>query len=290
MNIVANFFRTISLSAGCCYALACPIVGAPVYNHFLFFPDRGTGGYNIEAVRGVRREEVSIRSANGKKLHGWFFKLSDKSKVALVSHGNAGNLACRLELADSLLACGLSVLLYDYQGYGKSEGSPEVKSICEDGIAALEFLEFEKGYSLSDIVLYGESLGCAVTCHIAAAKPCSAMILQSGFSSLPDIAREKFPLLKFYPDWLFPKPALDNLSVVRKAHPPLLLIHGENDSLIPVSHARTMYDQACAFKQLVVLSGAGHNDLVGGHRQPYLSAISCFLGCLKSSVRKTVKP
>lgn len=256
MDMAWKAFKTLSVSAGCFYALLCPVVGASVYNHLLFFPDRGDNGYDTRAVRGVAKEDVFIPSANGKILHGCFFKLNDRSKVALVSHGNAGNLAYRFDLADSLLACGLSVLLYDYQGYGKSEGEPGVEAICQDGEAAFEYLRDKKHYSPDNIVLYGESLGCAVTCHIAGHSHCAAMILQSGFSSLPNIAREKFLFLKLYPDLLFPQPRLDNLAVVRLAHPPLLLLHGEDDPVIPASHARLMYEQACQPKQLVVLKSA----------------------------------
>jgi uncharacterized protein len=226
-------------------------------------------------IRGVPKVDVQIQSGKT-KIDGWLFETKGADKIVLVSHGNAGNLAHRAVIADALIEAGLSVLLYDYQGYGRSEGSPSVKNVCQDGVAAYDYL-IEKGYKPESIILYGESLGCAVATNISSQRKAAGLILQSGFSSLRNIACEKYLLFNAYPPFLFPKPRLDSLAVLKKPHPPLLIMHGRHDYTIPYTHSEKMYETAVGKKSLVIFDDAGHNDVFDTSRAKFLSAVKLFV-------------
>jgi hypothetical protein len=148
-------------------------------------------------------------------------------------------------------------LVYDYRGYGQSKGKPSVKSICADGDAAYQFLR-ARGYSPEQIILYGQSLGCAVACHIAERNKVGAMILQSGFSSLRLVASETHPQLKGAVPLLVPD-VLDNSKILSKLTTPVLIIHGDKDTTIPFDNATKLYDAAIGPKRLIVCKDAGHN-------------------------------
>jgi fermentation-respiration switch protein FrsA (DUF1100 family) len=261
------------------YVLMSPLVLMPVYNTMLFFPTKD-GFYDTKAIDGVACENVYFPSANGKNLHAWMFALPGATKTMLVSHGNGGNLTYRQGLVSLLLQAGASVLVYDYQGYGKSEGRPSVAGICADGMAAYNYLTEKRNIAPKDIIIFGESIGTGVACYIASQKPCAGIILQSPYTSMPAIAREKMPLMRLYPDFLMPSPKLDNLSVLEQAHPPLLLIHGAKDEIIPVAHSEQLFKQALDPKRFIRMPDAGHNDIYTVDSDQYESALKEFVHSL----------
>ena len=274
--MVSNF-----AALGVLYLALSPRVCTPLYGAMLFHPDKyPSGNYQIEVVDHVMRKEVFFPALNGKKLHGWLFSKPGTKHVILFHHGNAGNLTYRLALVGLLMQAGSSVFLYDYQGYGLSEGSVSLQGICDDGLAAYDFLVKDEGYAPQQIILYGESLGAGVACQIAAKRPSAGLILQSGFASLQRISKEVLPFVRIYPSFLFPRPELDNLQVLSQEHPPLLILHGRLDTLVPFSHAQELYELAKDPKQLVQLPNAGHNDISGMEPQLYLEAVRGFLASL----------
>src|SRR5262249_20139555 len=156
-------------------------VALPFYNTMIFYPDKFPGGlYHVSTVDGIKAKDVYFPSSNGKRLHGWFFRRSDPGPTVLISHGNAGNLSDRSGLCDLVLRAGASVVVYDYQGYGRSEGSPSLKGILDDGLAAYKYLVEQEKVPPQDIVLLGESLGSVVAAHVADTQPCRGVIMQSG--------------------------------------------------------------------------------------------------------------
>ena len=265
------------------YFLLSPIVASPLYEAMLFHPDRTyysiaeEGCKKLVARFNVCREDCWIMSSDGKKIHAWYFKLPSSKRVFLVSHGNAGNICHRLGLINNLLSCGGSVLIYDYQGYGKSEGEPSRPNIVADGLAAYDYLVKNLNVNPGDIILYGESLGCAVSCQISKLHYVSAIILQSGWTSLLKAGRDRVALLWLYPDLFFTPPLLNNLEIVRRPHSPLLIIHGERDNILPCSYAKENYAKACEPKQIVLLPDASHNDVGFVDVELYLKGIRNFL-------------
>ncbi len=264
------------------FFLLSPICLFQLTRILLFFPDQTKYDMKnplsvIAAKLKTKVEEVNFKSANGKNLNGLYFGKEGAKRVFLVSHGNAGNIAHRLAHVIHMLATGQSVLIYDYQGYGKSEGDPSVRGIVDDGLAAYDFLNKDKGWKSNQIVVYGESLGCAVTCQIAKARQVAAVILQSGFASLPGAARDRFIWLYFFPDWTFPQPQLNNCEVLANRHSPLLIIHGENDHILPIKYADQMYAAAAEPKQFIRLKHSGHNDVLDADVKDYMAALGEFM-------------
>jgi len=267
------------------YLLFSPYVIGPIYDRLLFFPDRN---YHPEVSQPLQKiqggyasilNEVFIPVSDKIKIHAWYFKRSDADKTLLVSHGNGGNICYRLPLVESLLKFG-SVLIYDYEGYGKSTGTPSRSAICADGVAAYDYLVKEQGVKPKDIILYGESLGCGVSCEISKLRQVGGIILQSGWASLLSAARDRMVLPRLYPDWSFGQPYMDNMAVLKKPHPPLLLLHGELDNILPCCYSRLLFAKACEPKKLVLLPHASHNNVVEVDHLLYLQSISDFMKSL----------
>jgi|AGTN01.2.fsa_nt_gi Putative lysophospholipase. len=214
---------------------------------------------------------------DGTKLSGWYFNSPKAKKTILVSHGNGGNIAHRILLIASLVHCGGSVFVYDYRGYGKSAGKASVDGIQQDGLAAYDFLTKEKNVRPSDIVLYGESLGCAVSSNIFSKRPVGGVILQSGFSSIQTAARDRLPWMWLYPDQLYPQRSLTNMVAYRGAHPPLLIMHGEQDSILFPQYSKEVFAAASEPKQLVMLPTCGHNDVFLNDMKLCTGAVQRFL-------------
>ena len=269
--------------AGALYAVLSPRLAEPVYRPTLFNPHKyPSGNYQRGVVNDVRARDVIFPTANGRKLHGWLFSRNDASKSILINHGNTGNIADLHELVSLLLQSGASVFVYDYQGYGKSEGSPSVRGICDDGLAAYDWLVSSEKVAPDDLVLYGESLGASVSCYVSERRNVSGLILQSSFSTLRRIAGESFPLLRIYPPWLFPRPYFDNLSVLRKAHPPLLVLHGLKDTEVSPAHADALFSQACEPKALVHLPNTQHSEVDAADARTFVEAVRSFLCNLRA--------
>lgn len=274
------FISGISLAVGVYVALA-PRMARPLYRQFLFHPDPYP--HDIETapiLGGVQGEDVYFLSRKGRRLHGWIFEKPGARDWMLVSHGNAGNIANRMELIHLLLRAGVSVFIYDYQGYGRSQGKPDIPDICYDGEAAYDFLVEEKNVRQEEIILYGESLGASVAGYISRVRRSKGLILQSGFASLERIARESLPILRIYPDFLFPQSFLNNTAVLQQPHPPVLIAHGLNDSVIDFEHASHLFKTAVGKKILLELPESAHSDITISAPEKFQSAIMEFLSGL----------
>lgn len=270
-------FGSASLLAAA-YVSFSPRVAKGFYNNMLFkphpFPE---GDYDVLQIAGIKCEDVEFSSPEGFKLHGWYFQNPAAQWTLMYSHGNTGNLTGRPLGLETLLNLGFSVLIYDYRGYGKSEGIPSIPGICADGIAAFDFLTNEAWINPEQLVLYGESLGAAVTCQILKQKDCAGAILQSGFASLKKIGAEHVPLVKIYPSFLYPQPNLDNVAVLRERNLPVLIMHGYNDRTVPYHHAEELYQAASGLKRLVQFKDGEHCDLIIVDAELYKGSIRQFL-------------
>jgi len=228
----------------------------------------------------IESKEQLIPGPNGKQLSTLLITRPDAKYIYLISHGNAGNLGHRLALAAFIIASGQSVFMYDYEGYGESQGEAKLANLIPDGVAAFDYLTKTMAYKPEQIILYGESIGCGVTTGIMKERKSRAVVLQSPFTSLMAAGKDKLWQLKIFPDWVCPEPRLDNLSAVKADHPPLLLIHGDMDSTLPVSYSRTLYKEAVAPKRYYEIKGAGHNDVgftdVAGFRAALIDFITSF--------------
>jgi acetyl esterase/lipase len=198
-------------------------------------------------------------------------------KVILVSHGNAGNIGHRVGLASLLVNSGASVFLYDYQGFGESGGSATCANALSDGLTAYDYVVNNLHYKPENIIIYGESVGCGVTTNIMKNRKVGKVILQSGFTSLLQAARDKLFFLWVLPPNLVPEPNFDNLSAVQEAHPPILFMHGDKDTILPFSYCEMMYSKALPPKQMYTCHGEGHNDIGLINAAGYVGAVKQFV-------------
>jgi fermentation-respiration switch protein FrsA (DUF1100 family) len=260
----------------------CPALqAAPLYNIFVFHPTK-FGFYNTQSIAGIPHEDRYFPTKDGQSLHAWYFKVPGAQKTALISHGNGGNLTFCRGLIKLMIDCHCSVFIYDYRGYGKSEGEPSLSGICEDGLAAYDYLVGTCNVEPRSIVLLGLSLGGGITCHIAANRPCAGIILQSTFLSLDHVAEKRAGFVQHhFPDIAIP-PSLNNLSALAGKHPPVLIVHGERDHVVPCAEARLLFAAASEPKGLLLLPNAGHGNLVHRYFNVYASKIADFLSTLPS--------
>ncbi|MBY0357390.1 MAG: alpha/beta hydrolase [Candidatus Obscuribacterales bacterium] len=256
-----------------------PRIAQNFYNSMIFRPyPYPEGDYKSGHIGGQRYEDVWFDSADGTRLHGWYFRQEGSAKTILLSHGNTGNLSGRPVLLEQLLNTGYSLLVYDYRGYGKSEGKPTVRGVIEDGCAAFDYLVKRKGINPESIILYGESLGAAVTCQIVKQRNPAGFILQSGFASLPKIGRQHVPLMSLYPGFLFPQPLMDSMAVLQSAHPPVLILHGMKDVVVPFSHGEALSLAAVGKKTFIPFPEAEHSNIPVIASTQFVAAIKDFVG------------
>ena len=209
---------------------------------------------------GLPFRELALETSDGVRLSAWFLPAADAHGAVLVSHGNAGSIEHRIDLAQAFREHGWSVLLYDYRGYGASAGKPGEDGTYRDAEAAYDHLAAVEGLAPARIVLYGESLGAAVAFELARRRPVAAVIAESAFTSVPELGAEVYP---FLPVRLLARIRYDNLAKIGELGVPLLLIHSPQDEIVPVSHGQRLFEAAREPKQLL-LTGGGHND--GGFR------------------------
>lgn len=225
-------------------------------------------------------EEAHFTAPDGTRLHGWFATPAKPRAVVLYAHGNAGNVADGPDVLalyrDTLNA---AVLVFDYRGYGKSEGTPSEAGILADARAARAWLVARCGVAESDVVLVGRSLGGGVAVDLAAKDGARGLVLESTFTSLPDVAGEHFPLL---PAKLLMRTRLDSLSKIPAYRGPLLQTHGEADQVVPFALGKALFDAAPGSKRFVRVPKGGHNDPPGAD---YLAALDAFLGSLPAATR-----
>ncbi|MBI1317688.1 MAG: alpha/beta fold hydrolase [Candidatus Hydrogenedens sp.] len=200
-------------------------------------------------------EDVLLDAGEGEQTHAWWIPAPDARGVCLFSHGNAGNIADRLESVGSLRALGLSVLAYDYGGYGKSSGKPSEQRIYRDIRAAWRYLIEERGIAPREIVLFGRSMGGGATADLAPEADCAGVVLESTFTSVPAVAQEAMPFLPAR--WLV-RHRFDNLAKVSRIQRPLLVIHSPDDTLIPYHHGQELLAAANEPKTFVEIHG-DHN-------------------------------
>jgi fermentation-respiration switch protein FrsA (DUF1100 family) len=209
----------------------------------------------------------------GERVNAWYFPAqSAGGPVVLVCHGNAGNISHRIELAALLLEAGAGVLLLDYRGYGRSDGKPGEENTYRDAQASYHWLT-SKGLAGKNIIGYGESLGGGVISELAMRETLGGLILQSTFTSMPDLGAELFPWL---PVRLISTIKYNTRAKLPKLHLPVLILHSRRDDLIAFHHAEENFAAANEPKFLREITG-GHNDALVSSRPAMLAAIREFL-------------
>lgn len=220
-------------------------------------------------------EDVFFQTSDRVKLHGWFVPAKGSEVTLLWFHGNAGNISHRLENISLLHhKVGITIFIFDYREYGRSEGEISKVGTFLDADAAYEYLISRPDVDPEKIVLFGRSLGTALAVEVASKKPCLGVILESAFTSTNDMMRLYFPFLPLPPPGTV---KYDSLSQIGDVKAPKLFIHGEYDTIVPLWMGRTLYERACEPKAFYLIRGADHNDtyLLGGDE--YFRTIADFI-------------
>jgi hypothetical protein len=252
-------------------------------NSFIYAPPRFPEGFPPPHVHGQRVEEVWLTTLHSVRLNAWYLPNPPSEKALLWLHGNAENIGHGLEHLEFYSRLAVSVLAVDYRGYGKSEGTPGEAGVYRDADAAYDYLIQVRHIQPKNIVVFGHSLGGAVAIDLASRRECGALIVQSSFTSVKDMARRVFRIPFFE---YVPKSRFDSLAKIRRVRAPILIVHGTRDETVPFSMGQRLLAAAPEPKVFFPVAGAGHNDVieVGGDG---------LLACLKSFIaqdRAVVSP
>jgi pimeloyl-ACP methyl ester carboxylesterase len=223
-------------------------------------------------------EEVWVKVANGDRVHGWFLRATERPAVATVlhCHGNTGNLSDVVWVAQSLTAHGLDMMIFDYRGYGRSEGRlTDEWGLYADAEAVYNHLVRERGVNAEKLALYGQSLGTTAAIDLASRLPCAALIVESGLSSASDMGAVSFPWLPRQLHFLS-KNRFESARKIAAVKCPALITHGTNDVVIPVDQGRKLYESARDPKHLVIVEGGDH-FLIGSAGEKFVSGLVDFI-------------
>jgi uncharacterized protein len=264
--------RIVRLLVGAilCY-LGVLLVLSLLENWLLFHPLRATV-YWLPPPNS-RVEDVYLHTLSGTRIHAWWCPGQDwhpSQGAMLYCHGNAGNLSCRADaIAHWQQALDLSVLIFDYPGYGRSEGRPSEAGCYAD--AAYDWLTRTMAVPSERLLLYGGSLGGGVAVDLASRQPHRALILVKTFTSIPDAAQCVYPWLPAR--WLV-RNRFDNLEKIARCSRPIFVAHGTGDRLIPFSHGQRLFTAASEPKHFLAMAGLDHND---GLSPEFFAALHSFL-------------
>jgi hypothetical protein len=250
------------------------VVAFALQGRLVYFPDQPAR----EVTRnpgdiGLDYEAVTLETSDGVRLDGWFVAASPERGVVAFFHGNAGNIGHRLDTLRILNRLGLSVLMVDYRGYGRSEGQPSEAGTYRDAEAAWHFLVDQRGVPPGRIVLFGRSLGAAVAAHLATRHRPGALILESAFTSIPDLAARIYP---FLPVRWISRFRYDTRAYAGRVSCPTLVIHSRDDTIVPIGHGRAILAELTVPHRFLEIGG-DHNTGFLNHEQEYMEGLEAFL-------------
>jgi fermentation-respiration switch protein FrsA (DUF1100 family) len=223
---------------------------------------------------GLAYQDVEFVTEDDIRLHGWFIPNENAEKTILFFHGNAGNISHRLESIDIFNRLGLNVFIIDYRGYGQSEGKITEKGSYRDAEAAWHYLVNIRGIDEKQIIVFGRSLGASIAAWLASKQAPSALIIESGFTSVPSMGQRLYPFLPVR--WLAHF-RYDTMQYVQSVSCPVLVAHSKDDEIIPYDEGRKIFDAANNPKHFLEMQG-GHNDgfMVSG--SDYINGLRDFIG------------
>ncbi len=234
----------------------------------MFFPARyPAGDWNTTAL------EQTFRTDDGVSLHGWYFRAPDAQAPLLVwMHGNGGNITDRASVAKELARRGISVFVFDWRGYGKSEGSPSEHGLYHDALGAVDFARGHLGQD--DLVLYGESLGGPYAAYAAGRRLVRCVVIENSFPSLAALGNKLYAPL---PLGVFAPFAMTTTRWLNAAHVPVLVMHGRRDQVIPFALGKALFDGLNTPKEMLVSETADHDEIPEVEGERYYTTVTAFI-------------
>lgn len=266
MGVTVGFRRKgWSLSIGWHILWVVPLLGYLLLIGFVyvfqermvFFPN--PGNQQTPKDWGLPFEEFYVDSGTF-SIHGWWIPGKPDQPVILYSHGNASTISYLGGYASLFHRMGMGVLLYDYRGYGRSQGSPDEAGTYADAEAAWNHLIHKLAIPPRQVVFYGHSLGGGVATWLATQHPCRALVLEGSFSALSSLGKEMYPM---FPGWVA-RISYDSLSRLAQVTVPVLIIHANGDEVIPIAHGRRLYEVAKPPKRFL--------ETIGSHNRGFVTA------------------
>lgn len=232
-----------------------------LYRRLTFNPQAGANA----PAPAAPHEEIFFSTADGVKLHGMYFHHPDARATVVLNHGNAGVLPGWGHLAADIAAgAGVSVLVYDYRGFGKSEAKTSLTGVSRDGLAAYDYLVRERGVKPNSIIALGWSIGSIAACAVVTRRQTRGLVLFGAFASLRTLTSELMPRL----GWLIHSPFFfkekgDNAASIKSLNGsiPVVITQASDDQLIGMHHARALHDSTGGAGQLIVLEGCTHSNI-----------------------------
>ncbi len=225
------------------------------------------------AAVGMRYEEVSLVASDGVRLSGWYLPLADARGTVLFCHGNAGNISNLLGVAADAHRLGLGILLFDYRGYGQSEGTLSEEGTHRDAEAAWNYLVQEAGLAPEQIAIIGRSLGGPMAARLARDRQPAALFLEATFTSIPELGRELYPI---FPVDLLARYEYPTLEYLKQVQCPVLVSHSRDDKFIVFAHGQRLYEAASQPKAFTALRG-GHSSAFSEDAAAYEAGVEAFL-------------
>ena len=272
-GVMFNVIWFFLILAGVLYGVVCLYLFL-AQAKLIFYPDLPSRELAASpADIALEYESLSIKTSDQIMLHGWFVPASEEKGTLLFFHGNAGNISHRLDSLKIFHDLGLSVLIIDYRGYGRSQGTVSEKGTYLDAEAAWNYLTEIRKTPSEKIIIFGRSLGAAIAAKSAEMHTPGVLILESAFTSVPDMAGRLYPILpvRFLSRFQF-NTRKSLLSVIC----PVLIIHSRDDEIIPFENGLQLYHSAREPKTILEIRG-GHNEGFLLSREKYIEGIGKFL-------------
>lgn len=223
--------------------------------NMLYHPEKDFDKTNNVPIEGF--QEIFIENSDKQKLQIWSTKpTNEKQEVIIYFHGNSGNLNLRINKIQEFANRGYGVIVLSYRGFGKSQGKPTEDGLYDDALTAINHAK-EQGYLLKNIIVYGESLGSGVAIEMATRMDFKAVILEAPYKSIVARAKELYPYIFVN---LLVRDKFDSISKINKVKSPVLVIHGELDEVMPISHGKEILAKANEPKKGVFLENYAHSD------------------------------
>jgi uncharacterized protein len=240
-------------------------------SHFIYFPHSEL--VSTPEYLSLDYEDLTLTTTDGIELNAWWIPVQNARATLLFFHGNAGNISHRLDSINIFNELGLSVLIIDYRGYGKSTGKPSEEGTYIDAETAWTYLIKEKKINPDNIVIFGRSLGGAIGSWLAEKHPAAGLIIESSFTSIAEIGKHYYPYL---PASLLTRIKYPSIERMKNIHTPLLVIHSINDEIVPYKFGQRLFEAANKPKTFLDING-GHNDGYTFSGQSYIDGLNLFI-------------
>jgi len=243
--------------------ILCLLAGCGLENRLIFHPTSDIARTPRDV--GLEYQDLYFTTADNVRLNGWFIPHPLASATMIWFHGNAGNIGDRVDNIKILHEkIRISIFIFDYRGYGRSPGSSSEATTYLDGEAAMNFVRSQLQVESKNLLIFGRSLGAAVAAEMASRHDSRAVILESPFASIGEMAGLMLPVVPIGP---LLSAKFDVIAKVGKITAPLLVLHGDQDEIIPFEQGQRVFAAARQPKQFYPIKGANHNDtfIAGGN-------------------------